>query len=147
MPNKLKSSKGRVFFNASVILAGFRSPAGGSAKLLSWSKVKKINGVVSEIVVDEVIRYTPKIGFEKDEVERLIKTIFDRVETAPKAETVEKYRKLVIDSGDAHVLASCCEVEAKFLVTLDKKHLLILQKKIKWVRIVSPEELIKILSC
>lgn len=146
MPNKQKSSQKRVFFNASVVLAGFRSPTGGSAKLLAWSKAKKINGIVSEIVVDEVARHASKIGFAKNKVKILIETTFGQIETAPEAQAVEKYRKIVVDPGDAHILASCNETQMDFLVTLDKKHLLILQKKIKWVRIVSPAELIDALS-
>jgi predicted nucleic acid-binding protein len=49
----------------------------------------------------------------------------------------------MIDHGDAHVLASCQEHKAEFLVTLDQKHLLILQDKIKAFKIVSPKHLIE----
>src|SRR3989344_1912513 len=142
MKNKRKVSKKRIFFNASVILAGFKSPFGGSAKILSWCKSKKIEGLVSELVVDEVIRNAQRMGFDYNEISLLVENIFDSFETAPNAETVKKYQKIVIDFGDAHVLASCHEAKADFLVTLDKKHLLILQNKIKWVRIVSPAELL-----
>ena len=109
MKNKRKVSKKRIFFNASVILAGFKSPFGGSAKILSWCKSKKIEGLISELVVDEVIRNAQKIGFDYNEISLLIENTFDSFETAPNAEIV-------------------------------KKHLLILQNKIKWVRIVSPAE-------
>lgn len=61
-----------------------------------------------------------------------------------KKECCPKFSKIVIDAGDAHVLASCRETKAQFLVTLDKKHLLILGKKIKWTKIVSPGELIEL---
>ena len=54
----------------------------------------------------------------------MIENIFDSFETAPNAETVKKYQKIVIDFGDAHVLASCHEAKADFLVTLDKKDFL-----------------------
>ena len=111
MKIKRKVSKKRIFFNASVILAGFKSPFGGSAKILSWCKSKKIEGLVSELVVDEVIRNAQKIGFDYNEISLLIENTFDSFETAPNAEIV-------------------------------KKHLLILQNKIKWVRIVSPAELL-----
>ena len=111
MKNKRKVSKKRIFFNASVILAGFKSPFGGSAKILSWCKSKKIEGLISELVVDEVIRNAQKIGFDYNEISLLIENTFDSFETAPNAEIV-------------------------------KKHLLILQNKIKWVRIVSPAELL-----
>lgn len=135
-----------VLFNASVVLAGLKSSTGGSAKLLSLSKKKAISGTISEIVFDEVVRNSPKIGLEKEQVKKMIKTIFPYIFSAPKKETVDLFRKTVIDDGDAHVLATCREIKAKFLVSLDKKHLLILQKKVKWVKIVSPGELIEILS-
>ena len=111
MKNKRKVSKKRIFFNASVILAGFKSPFGGSAKILSWCKSKKIEGLVSELVVDEVIRNAQRMGFDYNEISLLVENTFDSFETAPNAEIV-------------------------------KKHLLILQNKIKWVRIVSPAELL-----
>lgn len=52
----------------------------------------------------------------------------------------------VIDEGDAHVLATCKEQNIKYLVTLDQKHLLILKGKINGLNILTPGELIKLLS-
>jgi len=43
-----------VLFNASVVLAGLKSPQGGSGELLLWSKQKKIQGLISEAILDEV---------------------------------------------------------------------------------------------
>lgn len=141
-----QNSKPRVFFNASVILAGLKSPAGGSGKVLSWSKGQKVDGIISEIVVDEAMRHADTIGMKSAQVRLMLKNIFSRIYPAPEKENVTKFNKIVIDPGDAHVLASCYEIKTDYLVTLDKKHLLILQKKIKWVKIVSPVELIEILS-
>ena len=45
-----------VFFNASVIIAGFISINGVSAKLLGHIKENKIKGIISEIILDEVLR-------------------------------------------------------------------------------------------
>ena len=59
---KVNSLKPKVFFNASVILAGLRSPGGGSGKIIGWVKNGKIDGVISEVIVDEVIRRCSKIG-------------------------------------------------------------------------------------
>lgn len=142
-PNSLKP---KVFFNASVILAGLKSPAGGSGKLLSWSRNRKINGVISEIVVDEAARHADKIGVKPAYIRLAMKTIFSQIQTAPAKENATKFSKIVIDPGDAHILASCHEAKPDFLVTLDKKHLLILKEKIKWVKIVSPGELITKMS-
>lgn len=135
-----------VFFNASVILAGLYSPSGGSAKLLKLSKQKLIKGVISEIVFDETVKHASKIRLKKEEVKKLVLTIFSNIYPAPKEKTVNRYKKVVIDYGDAHLLASAKEIKADFLVTLDKKHLLVLQKKIKKIRIVSPKQLIEKLS-
>lgn len=146
MQKKQRPLKRKVFFNASVVLAGLKSPSGGSAKLLTWSRTKKIDGSISEIVLDEVIRNSHKIGFEEKRTKLWLKSIFGHIHQAPKIETIKKYEKVVIDEGDAHVLASCHELKANFLVTLDKKHLLILKKKIEWLKIVTPGSLIEILS-
>ena len=96
--------------------------------------------------MDEIIRQASKIGFKESQTDLITKSIFEHIEKAPNPATVKKCQKSVIDPGDAHLLASCQELKTKFLVTLDKKHLLVLQKEIKWVKIVSPGELIQILS-
>ena len=132
-----------VFFNASVVLAGLRSPNGGSGKVLLWSKKKKINGVISEIVFDEVLRNADKIGLEREEVRGRVSSIFDKILPAPTLSEVNLFKKIVVDFGDAHILASCKNSKAHVLVTLDEKHLLAIKKKVKFVNIVSPGELIK----
>lgn len=140
---KRKYSIPIVFFNASVILSGIRSPSGGSGELLKRTKQKNIRGVISEIIFDEIIRHADKFNLTQSKLAIFTQTIFPTIQRAPKKETVSKFNTLVIDAGDAHVLASAKETHAQWLVTLDKKHLLILQKKIKWIRIVSPKELLE----
>ncbi len=141
-----KNLKPRVFFNASVILAGLASPSGGSGKLLTFVKHKRITGIISEIILDEVLHHAVKIRLKKTMVEKLILTLFTPVFPAPKHEFVQKFIHIVLDQGDAHVLESSHESKSDFLVTLDKKHLLILQNKIKSVNIVSPKELLEWLA-
>lgn len=131
-----------VLFNASVILAGIKSPTGGSGKLLSWSKDRKINGLISEIILDESMRNGPRIGVEPMSVAKQIKNFGIGIRASPDSSVVDKFKNIVIDLGDAHVLASAREQKADFLATLDKKHLLILQKAVKQFKIVSPGELI-----
>lgn len=134
------SATSRIFFNASVILAGLGSPTGGSGKLLNWVRKGSIQGVTSEIILDEVMRNRVKLGISVSSVRTLMKLC--AVVPAPKASVVRRFEAVVIDVGDAHVLASAKEQKADFLVTLDQKHLLILQKKIHTFAIVSPKELI-----
>lgn len=132
-----------VFFNASVIIAGFISSTGGSAKLLQYVKENKIKGIISEIIYDEVMRKAKRIGLTIDEVRRKLLLIFSEINKAPDKNLVKEFNNIVIDLGDSHVLASSIEAKTDFLVTLDKKHLLILAQKIKNLKIVSPKELIE----
>lgn len=90
--------------------------------------------------MDEAVRHAEKIGVKSAHLRLTVKTIFSQILEAPVKKNVAKFSKIVIDQGDAHILASCYEAKPDFLVTLDKKHLLILKKKIKWVKIVSPGE-------
>lgn len=140
-----KSKIPKVFFNASVILAGLKSPSGGSGKILKWGRQKKIKALASELILDEVLRNMVRVGLPKDQVLKSAKEIF-LIVPAPGASLVKSLHKVSVDVGDSHVLAGSTETKADFLVTLDKKHLLILKDKIKEFKIVSPGELIEFLS-
>lgn len=142
MPKKVNS---KVFFNASVILAGLASPGGGSAKLLGWSQQKRFRGIISEIIADEVMRRASKLGIGTAQAITMLYRGFAVVMPPPIVDLVDRYKSMVIDHGDAHVLASVW-AKSDFLVSLDKKHILSLKTKIKTVKIVSPGELIEILS-
>lgn len=136
----------KVLFNASVILAGLHSPSGGSAKLLGLSVKRKIQGIISEIILNEAIKHAQKVGINKNELINRCSEIFPYIAQIPQKDLITKFSHIVVDYGDAHVLASYKEFKADFLVTLDKKHLLALQGKIKGVNIVSPKELLEILN-
>jgi putative PIN family toxin of toxin-antitoxin system len=133
-----------VFFNASVILAGLKSPNGGSAKLLNWVKENKIIGIISEIVIEEVLKNTNKIFLTKEKALKLISQIFLIVKS-PNKKYFSVFKDIVLDEGDIHLLVSAKNVKANFLVSLDKKHILSLKNKIKDFKIVSPKELIEFL--
>jgi putative PIN family toxin of toxin-antitoxin system len=140
---KRKLLKPRVFFNASVILAGLHSPSGGSGTLLTFVQQKRIIGLISEIVLDELLRHTEKLGLSKTTVEKHIVSMFYPIVPAPSQKLTHIYTEIVMDQGDTHVLASTKEAHADFLVTLDKKHLLVLENKIRGVTIVSPKGLLE----
>lgn len=134
-----------VFFNASVILAGLASPKGGSAKLLRLVREQKIRGVISEIILDEVVCRSERVGIEKTVAAKKTATIFRQVLPAPDAQLVNRFHRIVLDPGDAHVLASTFQAKATVLVTLDRKHLLSLAKSVRTFRILSPKQLIELL--
>ena len=143
MPKKRKSLKVKVFFNASVIIAGIRSPTGGSGKLLEMVNAGVLNGQISEIIVDEVLRHASKTKKKKEILEKQISTIFSNISETPKEVSVRGYGKIVTDLGDAHVLASCKELEVSYLITLDRKHLLVWKNKIKKFKIMTPGEFLQ----
>lgn len=131
----------RVLFNASVVLAGLRSKNGASGELLRLISIGKIDGLISQMIFDEIIRHSLKLGLDPKSVSEQVLNIFARnVTKSPDERIVEKYYSKVSDPGDAHVLASYQEEHCDILITLDKKHLLILQGKIKGINIYSPGE-------
>ena len=143
MIKKAKNLKIKVLFNASVVLSGLRSPSGGSGKLLQFIEQEKIDGKISEIIFDEILRHYQKLGIKKTKVQSEVVKLFKDFLSAPTNKMVKKYKNTVIDEGDCHVLASCEEEKIKYLVTLDKKHLLVLKGKIRNLEILTPGELIQ----
>ena len=138
----MKKKRVRVFFNASVILAGLHSPNGASGKLLSWVKKQNIIGIISEIVWNEVMKNTQKLGLSQEKTKEWIQAYFSIV-SAPEQHKFSLYNKIAIDSGDIHLFVSAESIQSDYLVSLDKKHVLKLQKQISFFRIVSPAELIE----
>lgn len=110
--------------------------------MLRLVKQGKITGVISEIILDEVLRHAAKFNLTKRKIADFCLKIFPEISSAPNEDIVKKYYKIVIDEGDAHVLASCEQEKAGYLVTLDKKHLLVLKGKTKGLKILTPGELI-----
>lgn len=138
-----RQSSPRILFNASVVLAGIKSPRGGSGKLLSMVRKKKITGIISETIEDEILRNFEKIGLGEGSLAKKVKSIFNEILQAPQKDTVDDFKEIVLDFGDAHVLASARESKADFLVTLDQKHLLVLKREIKEFKILSPAEFLQ----
>ncbi len=141
-----KNLRLKVLFNASVVLSGLKSPKGGSGKLLQFVKSNKIDGKISEVIYDEILKHHQKLGIPKVKVEKESLKLFKKLIYRPEEKLVNFYKKKVTDDGDAHVLATCDQEKIKYLVTLDKKHLLVLKGKIKGLNILTPGELIEFLS-
>lgn len=133
----------RILFNASVVLAGLKSPKGGSGKLLSMVRKSQFIGIISETIADEIIRNSGKIGITEEKLNKKVSNLFKEISKAPSENIIEQYKSIVKDLGDAHVLASAKENKADFLITLDQKHLLILKDKIKNFKIVSPGDFLQ----
>jgi len=128
------------FIDAAVILAALGSKSGGSSQILKLIREKKLGGIISQAVVEEVSRNANKIKVTDTEVSRLISTSSLKVISAPTSEEVEKYLD-VTAAKDTHVVASAIKSKAEAIITLDKKHLL--SKKIRGLDILTPGEFLK----
>ncbi len=128
------------FIDASVVLAALGSKSGGSSKILKLIREKKLDGIISQAVLEEVSRNASKIKATDIEVSRLISTSSLKVISAPTSEEVEKYLDVTV-AKDAHVVASAIKSKANVVITLDKKHLL--SKRIKGLDILTPGEFLK----
>lgn len=145
MQKKLKISKPKVFFNASVILAGLGSRSGASGTILKLLRSHQIQGVISEVVFNEVLKHADKLGITIERASNICTQLFPIILEPPSPKEVNLWGTRTLDSGDAHLLASCKRSGSDYLVSLDKKHILILKDQTKWVKIVSPGELIVLL--
>ena len=136
----------KVFFNASVILAGLHSPKGGSGALLDWSKKGQVQAFTSEIVIDETIRNLTKIKVSKKIFKERLKGVFKGIAAPSSKRGAGRFSKIVVDMGDAHLFRSAKKLKVEYLVSLDKKHVLSLKSKFKKPKIINPGELIEILK-
>ena|SRR3990167_4200460 len=139
----------RVFFDASVIIAALLSPSGGSSQLFKYIKLKKIAGVTSQTVIEEILEEdkSQKIKKSNREIEQFIVDSGLVVRKQISADEIQPYRGLV-DIEDTHLIAGAKLTRCQYLVTLDKKHLLRpdIQKRFLPLIIIPPKELLAIIA-
>ncbi len=137
----------KVFFDASVIFSGLYSETGGSYRLVSLAKEKKLIAITSQTVIEELKDNLNKLKMAADRVDDFIveNNFFVREEITEKE--IKPLTGLV-NIKDAHVVAGALSTNCSYLVTLDKKHLdnPTVAKKIKNLKILSPKKLLKILK-
>ena len=136
----------RVFFDASVIIAALLSPSGGSSQLLKYIKLSKIMGITSQTVIEEILEEDKFIRIKKSqrEIEQLVADSRLIVRKSITKGEIAPYQGLA-DIEDAHLIAGAKLTRCRYLVTLDKKHLLRpdIQKKFLPLKIVSPGQLLE----
>ena len=131
-----------VFLDASVILAGLASPHGGSSLLFKAAKKKKITLITTPLVINEVNRHLIKLKVKPS----LLKTLLDRrivnLVADPPETLIKRCRRLTADPDDAHVLAGAVITSARFLLSLDKKHLVTSRtnKYLRPMRVLTPKQ-------
>ena len=111
----------RLFLDASVLVASYLSPAGGSRKICTLSQAHLIT---SANIIDEVMRalfrYT-RISHDR-EVIAFLSTHSIIIQDHVSLKDAEMYQDRV-DIYDAHVFAGAILTRCTHLISLDKKHI------------------------
>lgn len=131
-----------IFLDASVILSGLASPGGGSGKLFVAAGRNKLKLLTTPRIIEEVVRHLDKLHIASDQLHRLLSEKIVRLVADPNEETVKKFRRIINDPDDAHVLAGAVLSGAGVLLSLDKKHILApnVGKSLRPLSITSPKE-------
>ena len=113
----------KLFFDASVLIAGAHSPTGGSGYLLEACRRGRFKPVVTRLVLIEAERnIKTKLG-EEDLLRfyQLLGSVDFSIEPPVSAEEIADYSHLIAEK-DAHMLAAAVKSGVQFLLTLDTKH-------------------------
>lgn len=136
----------KLFFDASVLIAGAHSATGGSGYLLEACRRGRFKPVVTRLVLIEAERnIKAKLGAEDLlRFYQLLGSVDFAIEPPVSAEEIADYSHL-IEGKDAHVLAAAVRSGARFLLTLDTKHFMTegLSKADLGLIIVTPGDFIK----
>lgn len=133
----------RVFFDASVIIASFLFPTGGSSLLLQYVRKGRIVGVTSQTVVDEVVNNSEKLRKTHTEILDFIASSKIIVRDEIAFEQIQEYQGL-IDEKDAHLIAGAVLTKCSHLVSLDKKHVVNETNKVRFpLKIIFPKDLLE----
>jgi predicted nucleic acid-binding protein len=137
----------RAFIDSSVFIAAVRSPSGGSAEVLRYAVAGLFEPIISEDVVEEVVRYfrakVPALVPGMNLIFRMVPFRFAN----PTVEDVMTAATYTPDKDKA-IVAGANVGEVDYLVTLDKKHLLEKSAQIEQnvrFRIIRPEDLLALL--
>lgn len=135
----------KVFLDANILFAAAYSPMGGSALILELGEKRVINLYSSRLAVKEAEKNL-RIKASEAQIDRFYqllneaKIVFVEVD---RNKAKAKYKRLV-EEKDAPILAAAIRSKSKFLITLDRKHLLTpkVQKTKLSLMIVTPGQFI-----
>lgn len=136
----------KVFLDANVLFAASYSPKGGSAEIINRARENKLILYSSRLAVKEAERNLRRKAGESelDRFYRLIEEAQIILTDSSKKKAKDQFKDIVVEK-DAPILASAIKSKAKFLVTLDRKHLLTpkVQKAKLPIKIITPGRLIQ----
>lgn len=113
----------RLFFDASVLVAGAISSSGGSALVLEACRVGGFTALVSQALLLETERNLLE-DFPQEVLERFHTLVIEVpwvLVPLPSSQRIRSYYQL-INEEDAHVLGAAIAGGSHFLLTLDRRH-------------------------
>ena len=114
--------KPKVYLDASALIAGVASSKGAAREVLRLAEIGLIEAIVSRQVVVEADRnITAKLPEFLDDFRAYLETLAPILIEDPSARDVKRF-SLLIDPGDAPILAAAAAAKADYLVTWDIKH-------------------------
>lgn len=129
----------KVFLDANVLFAAAHSQKGGSFELINLARENKIKVSTSRLAVKEAERNLREKATDES-IDRFY-TSFNEINIelvqVDRIQAKERFTTLVGEK-DATILAAALKSHSKFLITLDKKHLLNVSDKVKDLEIVTP---------
>lgn len=133
------------FLDSSVLFSAVNSPSGGSSKLFTLPKIKL---VTSKVVLTETERNIRK-KLLTHHLERFF-TLVDKIkiyDQLPDEKKIKRAKQVIVEK-DAVILSEAKQVQASFLVTLDRKHFMTKEVTnfLKPQKVLTPKELIELTS-
>ena len=121
----MASGQALVFLDASVLVAAARSPSGGSAVAIEVCQGRPFRAAVTtQVLIEARVNIGEKFGeAELVRFYQQLAALDPEMIPPPSAERVDECVPLTT-AKDAHVLAAALECAARYLLTLDRRHLL-----------------------
>lgn len=138
----------KIVFDASVWIAAVGSRKGFASQSINESyRLNNIEIFISPFILDEIVlNLEKKFDFERTLAEQAAQTIRNLCDFEIDITTQEIGKiKFTDDLKDRHVLALCHKIEADYLISFDRKHLLPLGK-FGQTKIIEPRDFVKIIN-
>ncbi len=134
----------KIFLDANVLFAAAYSRKGGSFEVINLAKKKKVKIFTSRLAIKEAEKnLREKAGdHEIDQFYTSLSEIDVTLINIDSFRSKGKYGELTGEK-DAPILAAAIKSGSKFLITLDKKHLLSIALEFKRITIVTPGDFIE----
>lgn len=109
----------RIFLDSDVVISSLISKTGAASHIVNNTD---ITSIVSDVSLREINDVLKRLQIPKDKLNKAIERL-----TVSKAKTAEKemeksYAKFTTDVGDAKIIGSAHDAEAKYLITYNLRH-------------------------